>query len=516
MNATTTTLPQRARRARLTVAATRSRHASLVAAAPWLLLGAFLAGEIFVASRQINGPFLDEGIYVAAGLRTLQGHGISDDYLSWFSGSLLWPAIAALGWKVWGLAGARAAAAICVTLGLAGTLKAAGNLFGLRVRAATALAILASGPVIALAHLAVYDTLAAACAGGAFWAMTEFLRRDDRAWLCGAALLYALAGIAKYPVLVFVGPPLVLLLATMRGGRSKLDLGLFAFIAGAALLIYFLVDRAQLTAFESFRVQDNPNFHVSREQILFSQVYLTAVPLVLAATGVMLVGNRRVGLALMSGVLGAPFYHLVTGNPSGDQKHVVFGLLFMLPLIGIVFMRALEGWRKLIAIPAIAGLMGFAAVQVVRIDEGWPDLRASAALLVSKVHPGEKLLANSSWVDAAYLYSNKRINSPYDVYDATRVRQLGGVEVCSFGWFIEVPGGEPWTTKIREEVKNCGTFKRVYQSSATVTGLGSNLDFVTYSAPVEIWQNTHSATEPVKALPAEPPVHRAPITGPSS
>ncbi len=48
---------------------------------------------------QLNGPFLDEGIYVAAGLRTLQGHGISDNYLSWFSGSLMWPVIAALGWK---------------------------------------------------------------------------------------------------------------------------------------------------------------------------------------------------------------------------------------------------------------------------------------------------------------------------------------------------------------------------------------------------------------------------------
>ena len=130
-----------------------------------MLLAAFLAAELAVCAMQLNGPFLDEGIYLAAGLRTLQGHGISDNYLTWFSGSLMWPVIAAFGWKLLGLAGARAAAAICVTVGLAGMLKATGNLFGMRVRAATALAAVFSGPVIALAHLAVYDTLAVALRG---------------------------------------------------------------------------------------------------------------------------------------------------------------------------------------------------------------------------------------------------------------------------------------------------------------------------------------------------------------
>ncbi len=71
--------------------------------------------ELIVSSLELRGPFMDEGIYVAAGLRTLQGHGISDNYMSWFSGSLMWPVIAALGWKAFGLAGARAAAAVCVT-----------------------------------------------------------------------------------------------------------------------------------------------------------------------------------------------------------------------------------------------------------------------------------------------------------------------------------------------------------------------------------------------------------------
>ncbi len=481
----------------LTLVRERSRAASrALALAPWLLLGAFLAGELVVCALRITGPFLDEGIYITAGLRTLQGHGISDDYLSWFSGSLMWPAIAALGWKVWGLAGARAAAAICVTIGLAGALKASGNLMGTRVRAAAALAAVTSGPVIALGHLAVYDTLAVAAAGGAFWVMTEFLRRDDRSWLCAAALLYALAGLAKYPVLMFIGPPLILLVVAMRGRRAAMDLGLFGFIAAAVLLIYFLADRSQLTAFEGFRVQDNPSFDVTRSQILYSQMYLTAVPLALAVTGAILLrGRRLIALALLTGVIGAPIYHLTTGNPSGDQKHVVFGLIFMLPLIGVTLSHAMRRWRALLAVPALIGLAGFALVQVVRIDEGWPDLRASASVLVRDVHPGERLLANSSWVYSLYLYDHHRIGNPYDVYEASQVEHLtGGADVCAFQWFIEVPGGELWPASIRQAMRHCGTFRRIYDSSAQLTGLGRSLSFVTYRAPIEIWKNEHART----------------------
>ena len=450
---------------RLTLVHERRRVASRVlAVAPWALLGLFLAAELAVSALEIRGPFLDEGIYIAAGLRTLQGHGITDNYTAWFSGSLLWPVIAALGWKTLGLAGARAAAALCVTAGLLGTLKAAGNLFGLRVRAATALAAVTSGPVIALGHLAVYDTLAVGAAGCAFWTITEFIRCDDRSWLCATALLYALAGLAKYPVLLFIGPPLVGLLLATRQSRARMDIGLFGFIAGAVLLVYFLADRSQLAAFEAFRTNENPNFHVSRDQIAYSQVYLTAVPLVLAVAGATLLERRRIAFALMSGVAGAPVYHLVTGNPSGDQKHVVFGLLFMLPLIGVTLSLALRHRRALLAVPALLGLLVFGGIQVVRIDEGWPDLRGSAAVLVKDVRPGERLLANSSWVEAAYLYDHGRITSPYDVFDASRVARLHGLDVCSFQWFVEVPGGDPWPQSIRSAMSRCGTFRRIYSS----------------------------------------------------
>jgi hypothetical protein len=470
----------------------REASSRLLRLAPWLLLGAFLAAELAFCFARLTGPFLDEGIYVTAGLRTLQGHWVADNYAGWFSGSMLWPVIAALGWKAAGLAGARAAAALCVSAGLAGMLAATGNLFGYRVRAATVFAAVTSGPVIALAHLAVYDAAAIAATGGAFWALTEFLRRDDRAWLVGAAVLYAVAGLAKYPVLFFIAPPLALLTIQARGRRAVLDLSLCALIAGAILLVYFMSDRSQLVGFESFRTESNPSFGVSTAQIAYSQVYYTVVPLLLALAGVILLrGRRRVALALLTGVIAAPIYHLGTGNPSGDQKHVVFGLIFILPLAGVTLASACARRRAWAPVAALlAGLLVFGLAQAVRIDESWPDLRQSAAVLSARVRPGERLLINSAWVEDAYLYAHGRIASPYDAFDAYRVKHLAEpVDVCDFQWFVVVPGGEPWPAGIRAQMLRCGTFKRIYAARSTLTNLGSDLRFVTYSEPIEIWQN---------------------------
>lgn len=493
--------------------------------APWLLLGVFLAAELAICWAQFTGPFLDEGIYVTAGLRTLQGHGIADNYLGWFSGSLLWPVIAALGWKLAGLAGARAAAALCVTAGLAGMVGATGNLFGARTRAFAALAAVTSGPVIALGHLAVYDTAAVAFTGGAFWALSVFLSRDDRGWLVGAALLYALAGLSKYPVLGFTAAPLALLIVTARGRRAALDLFLFAMVAGAVLLVYFMANRAQVVGFVSFRTQENPSFGVSTAQIAYSQVYYTAVPLLLAVAGAVLlrvrgvagggpvggpaggglvgggpagdglapglVAGRWLAPALLTGVLAVPIYHLGTGNPSGDQKHVVFGLIFILPLAGVTLERAFAGRRRLLpAVLLTLGLLVFAFAQVVRIDESWPDLRGSAAVLSADVHPGERLLVNSAWVEDVYLYSRGRVSSPYDLYDVYRVEHLGRpVDVCGFQWFVAVPGGEAWPAAMREQMLRCGSFREIYSARATLTNLGRDLRFVTYTEPIEIWRN---------------------------
>ena len=115
---------------------------------------------VCLATLDFNGPFMDEGIYITAGLRTLEGHGLTDGYLGWFAGSLLWPALAGLGNKVGGLLGARAVALALATFAFACLVLASRNLFGAGAAFWTAVAFAASGPVMAVARLAVYDAAA--------------------------------------------------------------------------------------------------------------------------------------------------------------------------------------------------------------------------------------------------------------------------------------------------------------------------------------------------------------------
>ena len=111
----------------------------------------FTAVEAVLIASSLGGPTIDEGMYIAAGLRTLGGHGLSDSYLTWFSGSLLWPALAGGAYELSGLEGARLLALACVVGAMIATIKATGNLFGARARFFTALILATSGPVLMLA-----------------------------------------------------------------------------------------------------------------------------------------------------------------------------------------------------------------------------------------------------------------------------------------------------------------------------------------------------------------------------
>jgi hypothetical protein len=69
----------------------------------WWIVAAFLAVQIYIIWCAANGPFVDEGLYIAAGMRVLEGKGPSDGYITWFNGSpFVWPVIAALGHRLGG------------------------------------------------------------------------------------------------------------------------------------------------------------------------------------------------------------------------------------------------------------------------------------------------------------------------------------------------------------------------------------------------------------------------------
>ena len=97
----------------------------------WWIAAAFLGVQICIACVAANGPFVDEGLYTVAGMRVLEGKGLSDGYITWFNGSpFVWPVMAAVGHHLGGLTGARLMAVIISMVTLVGFAKTAEALFG--------------------------------------------------------------------------------------------------------------------------------------------------------------------------------------------------------------------------------------------------------------------------------------------------------------------------------------------------------------------------------------------------
>ena len=96
----------------------------------WSIIAAWFV--LCLTTLNYNGPFFDEGIYITAGMRTLEGYGLSDRYMTWFGGSLLWPILAGVGYRSAGLTGARTVALLATTAGFLAFIQATKNLFGAR------------------------------------------------------------------------------------------------------------------------------------------------------------------------------------------------------------------------------------------------------------------------------------------------------------------------------------------------------------------------------------------------
>lgn len=145
----------------------------------WLIIAAFLAVQVAIVCGAANGPFVDEALYAVAGMRVLEGQGLSDGYLAWFNGSpFVWPVIAAIGHRMGGLAGARLMAVLLSTVTLLAVAKTAETLFGPTAAAWATAALAVNGLFMALAHFAVYDVPALTGIAVSMWCLTRFSRSD--------------------------------------------------------------------------------------------------------------------------------------------------------------------------------------------------------------------------------------------------------------------------------------------------------------------------------------------------
>lgn len=474
------------------IAHSASRRWSTATAATWACLTGFAGFQLLTILLWANGPSLDESIYITAGRRTLEGHGLDDRYLTWFAGSLVWPLFAGVGDMVAGLEGARVVAAGFVTLGLASSVAATGMLFGPRARLAAAALGVTFGPILALGHLAVYDAMAFGLLGLALVAVVLAARRDHRIYVVLAATAFTGAVLAKYPVLP-LGVALVGLLIAIRGARSRADLILGGVICAAILLIYVTPQRQQLSEFLDWRADNSPSFGVTRDIIAFEQLWLLLLPVMLAVAGIVAAGPRRraIALSLCVGLVIVPVYHLSVGDSVGATKHAALAVLLALPVCGLGVAAVAEAERlRALLIPALAAWVALGVVESREFDRGWLNIGAATAFVGERAQPGDTVLANASWPFVLRLYDEGIISSPWQVYDNYRVKRGdAGPDLCRHTWFIDTQGETEWGADVRERIARCPNFRLVRAERQRLVTIGPRGPFP-YTAWIRIWRST--------------------------
>lgn len=451
----------------------------------WLVAGLWFA--FCIATLDYNGPFFDEGIYITAGQRTLEGHAASDNYLSWFAGSMLWPTLAALGYNVGGLIGARAVATIFVAIAFIATLLATRNLFGEVATFWTALALTLSGPLLALARLAVYDPPALAGIAVSFWAITMLHRHNQRAWLVLAVLAYIFALFSKYPTGMML-LSLVGLTLALRRAQAIMDLAIFGFISVILLLIFYVPQRALLSQLGT-RLAPQELLRQPSLVLTSSVIYFGGLPIVLALPGWFMVRDRALlATVLLASLMIWPAYHLWQAFVVGLSKHVVFGFLFGYPLIGLALSQLWASWHRAAVIAICLALLMVGAIQWQQLDHVWPDMRSAAAYLTNHVQPGDKLLINDSWPYTMHLYMTGRIHQPQDVMDIYS-HEAADMRLCDYQWFVESDHTPHWPPDVLREMEQCGTFRKVFVTLNSVSVLNFSFDYMVAPVRIVIWQN---------------------------
>ena len=444
----------------------------------WWIVAAFLAVQVCVIWFDANGPFVDEGLYTVAGMRVLEGKGLSDGYITWFNGSpFVWPVIAALGHRLGGLPGARFMAALLCTVTLVAFAKTAENLFGQSVAPWCALAFAVNGLFLALAHFAVYDAAALAGLAVSMWCVTRSSTTVVSMWLIGAAIAFAGAVISKYGFMLMVVPLLGLLVSVRGFQASCRALAVFLSVVGVILTAYFSLFFGALVPASSASYLEQV-FGRSRGHIAALQVVFALAPFSLASVGALVAWRRPQRLLVVTCLLALllyPLFHLWSANFVSAQKHVVAGFLFAYLLGGVALERLWASRSRVTLVIVLAVLTIWGGLQCYWQDRSWSDIRTLAHYLVLNMQRGDRVVAESSWSYILYLYPRGMIESPADVIDANYPPSRDRLDVCRIPWLV---GNMDSADMIRAAAGHCrhqnvlSAITQQYYFDTTRLGLG--------------------------------------------
>jgi hypothetical protein len=465
----------------------------------WGVLTIFAVAQIIRLANGFNGASSNEGLYLTAGLRTWDGKVVDDRLLTQLPGSILWPALGAIGYEFLGLNGARLLALILTLIAFAALVLGTRQLFGDRAGTMTGLALAVSAPFLVLGHLALMESLAVAGMAICFYAITNLIARDDRLWLLIGSVALIAGILGQYRAGLFLIPMTLLLLVT-RDRKGRLDVIVLFLTTSLGFIVYFeaFSQQVEIALQELSLLTPSAVAHdfatADGKRALLALWGLA--PVAVAAVACIRERGRRRAAALALTV-GPAFWVLALLTVADTSAMLVFpdlavGLVAVYPVIGLALarltLRGAEG-LSLGLIVLFVGMIGW--VHMSAFDHSWMDYRPMTAALTEEMEPGDGVLANDRWPFALALYGDGLIEDPMDLVDEEAILTNSELlDLCTFEWFVNGSGPASWPPFVDGVITRCGGFEERVSAESELTGIATRLRETTSTATTQLWFNT--------------------------
>jgi hypothetical protein len=459
---------------------------------PLSLIVAFLAVQAGFVLGDPRSPFTDESIYVVMGQRALGGF-TGDGFLSWVTGSRLYPAVAASVSAVGGHIPASLLSAVLVA-GVAMICgRAARHLDRPELEYPTVAAVLVPGVMFWFGHQISHDLGVLVGLAAALWCISRYHVTQRRSRLAWAGLAAGAAGLSAYAGFL-MAIPLLLLALQVTGWRQWKRTAPFIFAFAFPVALYALRYLTSLQALQVELERQSPGLVVPRDKVLAQLFVFGVVPAILCVLGL-----RRSTLPWLTRLimLGAfvllPAVHVVTSVEQASNRHLAYGIPLASPLLGAGLLRIVRSARGHLSTPRIAlcavALVPIGVGQAYLLDRDWADIRPTLDYLANEVRVGDDVLTYHQWTVAEHLLENGNIDDPWAVYSPDRVAYGGEApDVCELDWFVD-DSLEPEMAPYRAAIEACGTFEVAFTQTAEWIRHFGGLTYEAREVTITVWRN---------------------------
>jgi 4-amino-4-deoxy-L-arabinose transferase-like glycosyltransferase len=387
----------------------------------------YLAGVLFfifylVKDLNYNTAFVDEAIYATVGEEYLRKI-FWENAISWMGGSYMYPVMSALVNRHYGLSGVRLLSMMFILFTGIVVSRIAKNIGGKWAGVIALYLFLFTGITLDLAQIGTYDAPSVAfMAVSLYFAIISRKKRNPLLAILLSGLFMSLAIITKYVAVLFVGA--IGLIIFVKNKRLDFNGVIFWLLTLSFFLVWYLgVYGKEVYSFFIGGNSFQPAKFSELIKAILSSVGIFTLPLFISIIYVLRKKDTRKKELVLFMVLGGLLpilYHITFLNIRSIWKHMVFVLVFWVPVSSWIFVKVLnfinytikkyvffENSFQLISVIGIIFALSyywFSFSDHWRFQRSWPSATKVIEYLQTHKKPNDKVFAEASTIYKYHLF----------------------------------------------------------------------------------------------------------------